>query len=317
MTYVMDLESSDKVLVVTDEATKSIGESFHTAARDKGCESDLYFLMEYVRPLREVPAEMEEMLENKTVVINVFKAMSDETPFRVKWVKKIVATHAIRLGHGPGITDTMMIEGPMNVDYDSMLNRAQSLMKEFEGALSVRVTAPGGTDISLGIEKRDFSTDVKISTEHFGNLPCGEIWCAPIETTANGVIVCDGSIGDIGQVTEPVSLKIENGRIINFECDDVELLETVRRLISIDDDASIIGELGVGLNPGAKLSGNLLEDEKAFRTAHIAFGNNEEMTGGQNRSQTHRDFLFYNPTFVVTFSDGSKKVLIRDGDIQI
>jgi len=60
----------------------------------------------------------------------------------------------------------------------------------------------------------------------------------------------------------------------------------------LDEEARIIGELGIGLNPGAKLSGILLEDEKALKTAHIAFGNNENMDGVQNKSITHRDFLF-------------------------
>ena len=79
--------------------------------------------------------------------------------------------------------------------------------------------------------------------------------------------------------------------------------------------AGIIGELGIGLNPGARLTGNLLEDEKAGKTAHIAFGNNTEMPNGKNKSKTHRDFLFYNPTFEVEYTDGTKKILIKDGEI--
>lgn len=317
MTYVMDLKPEDTVLVVTDESTKSIGESFYFAAKESGCTSDLYFLPEFERPLIYVPGEMERMLDNRTVVINVFKALGEETPFRVKWIKRIAATQSIRLGHGPGITESMMVDGPMNVDYDSMLNTAKKLMNAFENAISVRITAPGGTDIKLGIEGRTFSTDVKITTDHFGNLPCGEIWCAPIEHSGEGVIVCDGSIGNIGQVPEPLTITIRKGQILEFKYDDADLKGKIQKLISIDDDARIIGELGVGLNPAATLTGNLLEDEKAFRTAHIAFGNNEDMTGGSNKSQTHLDFLFYNPTFVVTFADGSKRVLIRDGDLQI
>jgi aminopeptidase len=75
--------------------------------------------------------------------------------------------------------------------------------------------------------------------------------------------------------------------------------------------------LGIGLNPGARLSGQLLEDEKAIRTAHIAFGNNDDMPGGRNRSCTHRDFLFHRPTMVVTVADGSLQTLLRDGEIQL
>ncbi|MBM4388261.1 MAG: aminopeptidase, partial [Deltaproteobacteria bacterium] len=91
----------------------------------------------------------------------------------------------------------------------------------------------------------------------------------------------------------------------------------VKEYLNIDSEASVIGELGIGLNPGARLVGNLLEDEKAFKTAHIAFGNNEDMPGGRNRSKTHRDFLFREPTFVVKYKDGSEKVLIENGFVNL
>jgi len=130
-----------------------------------------------------------------------------------------------------------------------------------------------------------------------------------------GLIVCDGSIGDIGNVKKPLKMFVERGKIIKIESEDQQLVEDIEKLISIDEEAKILGELGIGLNPGAKLTGNLLEDEKALKTAHIAFGNNEDMEGGQNKSKTHRDFLFYKPTMNVTFKDGSSKVLIENGDI--
>jgi len=218
------------------------------------------------------------------------------------------------MGHGPSITETMMTEGPMNVNYEKMVEISDKMIKSFENAKKVHVSAPGGTDIVLHIEDRAFSTDTKIVKEpYFANLPCGEIWCGPIESKGDGIIVCDGSIGDIGKVKKPLRITLKNGEIIDLESKDQKLVEEVKRLTSLDEEASIIGELGIGLNPGAKLSGILLEDEKALRTAHIAFGNNEQMDGGQNKSITHRDFLFYKPTLKVTYKDNSTKILIKKG----
>ena len=205
----------------------------------------------------------------------------------------------------------------MNVDYRSMLDVANKLMRAFENAKSVHITAPAGTDIVLDIENRPFRTDLKITEKRFGNLPCGEISCAPIESNGNGTIVCDVSIGDLGKVQTPFRITIENGRIVELEPEDHLLFGKVEELIGIDDEASVIGELGIGLNSGAKLTGNPLEDEKAFNTAHIAFGNNELMVGGQNCSKTHRDFLFFKPTFNVTFKDDSREVLIEEGRFNI
>ena len=316
MIHVLNLNKEDIVLVVTDEHTKSEGEAFYTAAIEYGCAAHLYLLPENIRPLLEIPSELSALVKGKTMIINAFKGLGEETPFRVKWIKQILVTKSIRVGHCPGITKSMMIEGPMNVDYTKMLDTANKMINSFNNAKQVHITAPGGTDIILCIEDRGFSTDVQLTDEsYFANLPCGEIWCGPVETMGDGLIVCDGSIGDIGKVSKPLKIFLEKGKIIDIESDDQKLIEDIEKLINIDEGSKVIGELGIGLNPGAHLSGNLLEDEKALQTAHIAFGNNEEMEGGQNRSKTHRDFLFYKPTMKVSYKDGSSQTLIRDGEI--
>jgi len=315
MIHVMDLSKDDSVLVVTDDDTKLEGDAFYNAAKEYGCKVKMYLLPEKNRPLTEIPGKMKKEATGKTVVINAFKGLADETPFRVEWVKSMLATGSIRVGHGAGIIKSMMVDGPMNIDYEKMTDSAFELIKKFDDAKLVHITAPSGTDIVLNIKNRGFSTDVKIIKKpYFVNLPCGEIWCGPIESEGNGIIVCDGSIGDIGKVKEPLKITVKNGKIIDLESEDQELVQEVKKLISLDEEASIIGELGIGLNPGAKLSGILLEDEKALNTSHIAFGNNTDMKGGENKSKTHRDFLFYNPTMKVTFKDGSTKILIEKGE---
>lgn len=317
MIQVMSLKRDDRVLIITDEVTETVGGAFYKAAEEYGCRADMCLLPEEKRPLADIPPEISKRWAGKTVVITVFSSMSEETPFRVKLIKEITRSGTTRLGHGPGITESMMTEGPMNVDYKSMLDVANKLMKAFENAKSVHITAAAGTDVVVDIENRSFRTDLKITEEHFGNLPCGEIYCAPIESKGSGIIVCDGAIGDLGKVQTPLRITIENGRVVHMEPEDHMLFGKVEELMGIDDEASVIGELGIGVNTGAKLTGNLLEDEKAFNTAHIAFGNNEKMPGGQNRSKTHRDFLFFKPTLNVTFKDGSKEVLIEEGRFNI
>jgi leucyl aminopeptidase (aminopeptidase T) len=316
MIHVLKLDKEDDVLVITDKHTKREGEAFYTAAIDYGSTAYLYFLPENNRPLLEIPSELSALIERKTIVLNIFKGMAEETPFRVKLIDNILTTKSVRVGHCPGITKSMMIEGPMNINYSEMVIAANKLINSFKNAKQVHITAPGGTDIILCIEDRGFSTDTQLIDEsHIANLPCGEIWCGPVENKGNGLIVCDGSIGDIGNVRKPLKIFLEEGKIIKIESEDQKLVEDIEKLINIDEEARILGELGIGLNPGAKLTGNLLEDEKALKTAHIAFGNNEDMEGGQNKSKTHRDFLFNKPTMKVIFKDGSSKILLKEGNI--
>ncbi len=315
-THVLKLKREEKVLVVTDQKRKSIGQAFLDAAKGMGANAELILLPEDQRPLKEPTPEMMSLLEDKNVVINALFNLAEETPFRIKWIRKVMEKKTRRMGHGPGITEEMMTQGPMNVDYKIMSDNAYKMMEKLKGAKEAHLVAPGGTDITLNIEGRDFATDVEIPAGRWGNLPAGEIWCGPVENGANGVIVCDGSIGDLGQVKKPLKIKVKNGKIESFESKDKDLVKKVEELSSVDEMASVIGELGIGLNPGARTTGNLLEDEKAFKTVHIAFGNNLDMPGGKNSSKTHRDYLISQPTMTVTYQDGPQKVLIKDGDLE-
>jgi len=311
---VLGLKENENVLVVSDEHKKKIGDAFLEGARKLGAKTRYYALPEKQRPLKEIPDELLKMIGGNNIIINAFEGFPEETPFRIKLTKKEISTNA-RVGHAPGITDEMMTRGPMTADYEKIAENAFALISKFNNAKNVHITTPGGTDITLDIEDRGFNSDVKIKPGTFGNLPAGEIWCAPVENKANGVIVTDGSIGDIGQVKKPLRIEVRDGKIVSLQSDDSELVEKIKELTSVDEMASVIGELGIGLNPNARITGNLLEDEKAGKTAHIAFGNNEEMPNGENNSKTHRDFLFYKPTFSVKYKDGNEKIIIRDGDV--
>jgi leucyl aminopeptidase (aminopeptidase T) len=105
------------------------------------------------------------------------------------------------------------------------------------------------------------------------------------------------------------------GRVTDVACADTTTLENVTALLDSDAGARTIAELGIGLNPGARLTDRMLEAEKAFRTAHVAFGSNEGMPGGLSRSRVHIDYLFKLPSLDIVGADGRRRPVLVAGDL--
>ncbi len=316
MAAALGLTAADEVLVIRDPLCGSCGEAFAAAAREVGCRVRTFGLPYEGRPLRALPEGMVRELEGATVVINAVAGTSDEVPVRIQWIQAIERKRSIRLGHAPGITEAMMTGGPLDVDYAAMAAREQALFGALVGAQRLHITTPAGTDLVVGIAGRPFVSDLRATTETGVNLPCGEVYCAPVEDGADGVLVIDGPVGGDGNPPAPVRLTVLRGRVTQVACDDAACRARVEGYMAYDANASVIGELGIGLNPGARLVGNMLEDEKALRTAHIAFGSNEGMLGGRNKSGMHIDYLFHRPTITATFANGAVVTVLRDGDLE-
>ena len=311
MIHVLDLESGDNVLVVTDQETLTCGQAFARGAEDHGCDTLLYILPQENRPLQAMPPEMADLLDERTVVINAIVGDAREVPFRLQWIRLVEGHDAIRLGHSPGIDEDMMINGPLSVDYGLMVRRADELIAGFRDATSVHITAPGGTDLVLDLTDRPAVSDLKATPGVGVNLPCGEVYCCPVEEGAEGTLVVDGCFGSWGDMEAPARFTLAGGLVMNVECEDANALAEITRLLNTDPGARTIAELGIGLNPGARLTDRMLEAEKAFGTAHIAFGTNEGMPGGRSRSSVHIDYLFKDPRMVVTTAGGQERVVVE------
>ncbi|MCD1295467.1 leucyl aminopeptidase [Methanocella sp. CWC-04] len=311
---IMDIKSGDVALIVYDEYAREVMETTKKALEMVGVKVSGYKLPEAGRPLKKTPAELNKLLSElkPNLVFNQFKGIGEETPFRIN-LHHEESQYGARVGHSPSITIDM-IKYPMTADFKAIKANSERLKEKFKGVKTVRLTTKKGTDLMFSIEGRDFRDDITIHPGEMGNLPSGEMWCAPVEHSMNGTIVCDGSIGDIGQVKEDLTIKVKGGYIVSLESKDKDLIRRVEELSSVDDEARLAGEFGIGLNPKARLTGILLEDEKVGGTLHIAFGANEDMPGGQNHSMTHRDYLFKEPS-IINVDTG--EYIMKDGKILI
>jgi leucyl aminopeptidase (aminopeptidase T) len=132
----------------------------------------------------------------------------------------------------------------------------------------------------------------------FGNLPAGEVFVAPVEGSANGILVIDASVAGIGILERPIEVTVENGFATKIEgSSQGEKLQNMLSSVGMRE-AFNMAELGFGTNPNASVIGNVLEDEKAFGTIHIAFGDNSTI-GGLIKAGIHVDAILTKPTVSV------------------
>jgi hypothetical protein len=196
----------------------------------------------------------------------------------------------------------------MNINYARMQKMGAKIKKQWDKANTIRVTTPIGTDLKVTVTNmKSISNVADYQTPGSGgNIPAGEVYIAPVgEENVHGRVVLDGSIRhETGSalLKAPLTLTIEKGRVISIEGSQKEILE--RTFERFEDRAKypervrLIGELGIGINPGAVLMGIALMDEKVQGTAHIGIGSNSWF-GGAIKTIFHGDMTFKNPTFYI------------------
>jgi leucyl aminopeptidase (aminopeptidase T) len=316
MEAALDLRPDDRVLVVGDEVCSACAAAFAAAARHYGCAVTGYDLPPTGRPLDTVPEGLAALIPGPTVVVNAIPGHTAETPFRIAWLQLVESQGNIRMGHAPGISIDMMTGGSLDVDYRRMHLREELMLDLLREAETLRLETALGTDVTVDVSGCRFVSDLKALPDCCVNLPCGEVYCAPVAGSAEGVLVADGPVGSEGVPPMPVRIEIAGGRAVSVSCEDVVWRERIERQLDHDAGARMVCEVGMGLNPGARLVGRMLEDEKALRTAHLAFGSNQGFPGGKILSGRHVDVLVHLPTVTVTRGDQYSYVL-RDGELAL
>ncbi|MDT3696226.1 MAG: aminopeptidase [Ignavibacterium sp.] len=303
----MGTKKNEKILVITDEIKREIGLSLHQNAIRLGYDS-LLVEMKSGKINGEEPSEqVAELMQKFDVVFCPTAKSLTHTDAR-----RNASAKGVRIATFPGITKDVMIRG-LNADYKKISALTIKLQKFLETGKEIRVTAPAGTDISFSIAGRKAyaSKGLFHAKGESGNLPTGEAFLAPVEGTANGVFVVDGSMAGLGLMKNvKIKIEVENGYAAKIT-GGVTARKLKNMLDSVGKDARNIAEFGIGTNDSAKLSGVLLEDEKVMGTIHIALGNNVSM-GGSVNVPIHLDGVVKKPT---VWMDG--KLMMKDGKLLV
>jgi leucyl aminopeptidase (aminopeptidase T) len=203
----------------------------------------------------------------------------------------------------------------MRASFRDLRDREVALRRRLAGAEVAELAGPGGTDLRLGVAGREWFSDVVVRPGSYGNLPPGELWVAPVVARVKGRLVCDLLFHDTGRVPSPVTLELVRGRVVSVSSEDRGIVEQLEALLSVDEEAAMVGELGVGINAAARATGNMLEDAKRAGSVRLALGNNEDIPGGRNRSATHIDMLIKAPTLKVRRKSGRSRTIVDAGEL--
>jgi aminopeptidase len=159
------------------------------------------------------------------------------------------------------------------------------LAEWIDGHKEVHITAPGGTDITLGIEGRKFIPCVGTH-----NMPDGEFFTGPVEDSVNGHVNFSFPATYGGREVSGVELTFKDGKVVDATAQQGE--DFLLKMLDTDDGARRLGELGIGTNYGITTgTKEILLDEKIGGTVHMAVGMSYPETGGVNDSAIHWDLV--------------------------
>jgi aminopeptidase len=212
----------------------------------------------------------------------VQKRLALETP----WVVCRYPTPALAQNAGMTLRSFEdFLYGACLLDWDEEGRKMRRIADRFDRASEVRIIGDG-TDIKIGLEDRHGEVD-----DGRVNMPGGEVFYSPVEDATEGVV----HFSEFPAVQESdevwgVRMVYREGRVVEASAERGE--EELFAKLDRDEGARVLGELGIGCNPGIQQHiKETLFDEKIYGTIHLAIGQGLPHIGGKNVSIVHWDMV--------------------------
>jgi len=283
-----DLKAEDVLIVSDPKYDQTIVDALTSALRRFDARPILLTTDAGLLTDRSVPRSLTAAMRNADLILLC-------TSFLVSQGVRREATQAgARLISMSGI-DRETVKRCFDVNYDELSKTTRVLSETLQSSRTITYKTDSGTELRVELAgRKSFYLDgLARARGQLSALPAGVVAVAPREETADGTIVIDGSVAEIGVVHSPISCIVEDGRIADIK--GGREAKKFKALLSIDSSAGFcLAEVGVGTNPKAKYTGNLLEDERVYASGHIGFGRNSHI-GGIIESKVHIDSTVRRP----------------------
>jgi 2,5-dihydroxypyridine 5,6-dioxygenase len=303
------IQPGESVLIATDYDRTSVAQTIAAAVYEVGAHP-----ITMIMPPRNLdsqephPAVAAAFKQTDVILLPVSKSLSHSAALReaVKGGARALALTQF--------TDDSLITGGIQADFKAMAPLCDRVAELLGKARQARITSRAGTDITMSLEGRPGNSHKCIvgKGEFSGGINI-EANTAPVEGTASGIIVGDGSIPNygIGVLREPVRYTVRDGRITDIE--GGEQAKTIARIMAEQNDPNVynIAQLAIGLNPHCKVSDNMQESHGAWGTCHFGIGTSANL-GGSTQAAMHYDVILRSPTIEL---DG--EAIMRDGELLV
>jgi aminopeptidase len=244
--------------------------------------ADAYVGLRGARNPHELAGISPERLAAHKRALGAISALRNE---QTRWVLVRVPNESFAQAAGMSLAAAMdfFFDATLR-DWEEESRRYRRIRDKFQAAAQVRIVGRD-TDLTFSTAGRTYV----VGDGHI-NIPDGEVYTAPVDDSAEGVIAFEYPGLYAGRSIERIHLEFRAGEVVAATAASGE--EFLQRILTIDDGARRIGEFGLGVNDGIeRFVGDILFDEKIGGTIHLALGRAYAECGGTNQSALHWDLV--------------------------
>ncbi len=265
------LREKERVLIVVDRDTQTIGDAFLTAAVSLGTDPVLVTVAPRELDGQEPPEVVATAMESADLIILAARRSLTHTHARRQANRAGARVISI-----PGITEDMLKSGGLAADWTDVHEIVRRTARRLRNARDVRLTSSSGTDITFSVDGREWIADdtgLCARKGAFTTLPAGELFIAPEESSAEGRLVADVYFDE--PLLEPATAILHEGHATKI----TGAAKAVHAMNLGGREGRTLGRFGFGLNSKARASGPHPEAEKALGCAALGFGDNTTIGG--------------------------------------
>ena len=207
-----------------------------------------------------------------------------------------------------------MILDASSVDFTAVSRKGRKVADALSHEADVEISAPNGTRLTFRLKGRDaMNDDGIVDAQDLGrgasgfmtNVPPGQVYVAPDESSAEGVLVADLPTPYLGTFVRGIKLAFKEGKATWTAEENAEPYRKNWEKAKGPKDR--IGALGIGLNPSAR--GGFLQNDLVSGVVELGLGSNASF-GGKNKTDFYLGAYLSGATVKV-----GKRTVVRDGHL--